>query len=75
MLMIQVIGEEERTLLICYSRSLCYKMGFPSFGGNSGLVGDKLMREYQDKKRLTGRSMYAETGGRYGKSKGNYTYS
>lgn len=37
-------------------------MGFPSFGGNSGLVGIRLVRDYQDKRRLKGRPMYAEIG-------------
>lgn len=37
-------------------------MGFPSFGGTSGLLGMGLVREYQDKKRLKGRPMFAEIG-------------
>jgi len=59
------LEKKEEMLLICCSSVTHCKMGFPCFGGTSGLVGMRLVRQYQDKKRLKGKSMYAEVGERY----------
>lgn len=50
---------------MCYSRTMYGKTGFPSFGGISGLVRIKPVKEYQDRKRLKEGPMYTELGERY----------
>lgn len=42
------------------------KMGFPSFGGTSGLVGMKPVKEFQDRKIIKEMPIYTEIGERYG---------